>query len=88
MFERIGQVATAVAALTGTWWAFIRWRKQDELFPRIVFEVSANFVGMQGECVVTELVAVLDNKGQVPLKIRDFTFKLRGLPRSERFENA
>jgi len=81
-FELIGKIATGVAALAGAWWAFMKWRKQDELFPRIGFEVSANFVGIHGDHVVTELVAVLENRGQVPLKIRHFSFKLRGLSKS------
>ncbi|WP_437522582.1 hypothetical protein WME79_31900 [Sorangium sp. So ce726] len=79
IFELIGKLATGIAALAGAWWAVVRWRKQDELFPRVNFEVSANFVGFHGDSVITELVAVLENKGQVPLKIRPFSFKVRGL---------
>ncbi len=81
-FELIGKIVTGVAAPAGAWWAFMKWRKQDALFPRINFEVSANFVGVQGDHIVTELVAVLENKGEVPLKIRHFSFKLRGLDSS------
>src|SRR5688500_2881478 len=87
-FEWIGKVATGIAALAGGYWAVVKWLRQDELFPRVDFEVSANFVGLQGEHVVTELVAVLDNKGQVPLKIRNFTFILRGLSRSASVEKG
>lgn len=87
-FELIGKIATGLAALTGTWWAFVKWRRQDELFPRINFEVSANFVGLQGDHVVTELVAVLENKGQVPLKIHHFSFKLRGLSNAAAIEKG
>ncbi len=87
-FEIIGKIVTGVAALAGAWWAFIKWRKQDALFPRINFEVSANFVGVQDDHIVTELVAVLENKGEVPLKIRHFSFKLRGLGRSAAIEKG
>jgi hypothetical protein len=88
VFETIGKATTGAAALVGGYWALIRWRSQDELFPRVDFEVSANFLGMQGDFVVTELVAVLENKGQVPLRIRNFTFKLRGLNRSATVETG
>jgi hypothetical protein len=87
-FELIGKIVTGAAALTGGWWAFVKWRRQDELFPRINFEVSANFVGLQGDHVVTELVAVLENKGQVPLKIHHFSFKLRGLSKAGAIEKG
>lgn len=79
VFEFLGKAVTGIAALVGAYWAFVKWRRQDELFPRVNFEVSANFLGLHGEHVVTELVAVLENKGQVPLKIHNFTFKLLGL---------
>lgn len=88
IFELIGKVATGAAAFAGSWWALIKWRKQDALFPRINFEVSANFVGIQGDHIVMELVAVLENKGEVPLKIRRFSFKLRGLSKSAAIERG
>src|SRR5712664_2517816 len=88
IFELIGKVATGGAALIGAWWALIRWKRQDELFPRINFEVSANFLGFQGDKIISELVAVLENKSQVPLKIRNFSFKLRGLGVSDALEKG
>ena len=88
IFEFIGKLVTGGAAIVGVFWALLKWKKQDELFPRINFEVSANFLGFQDDKVITELVAVLENKGQVPLKISDFSFKLRGLRVSDRLEKG
>jgi hypothetical protein len=48
---------------------------------RVAFEVSVSFLGLQAGRIVCELVATLENKGVVPLRIRDFNFKLLGLPK-------
>lgn len=82
LFEFIGKGVTAVAAIAAAWWAFEKWRRQDEHFPRMFFEVTANFLGMQNDQWIVEVIAVLENKGVVPLKIKSFGFVLRGLRRS------
>jgi hypothetical protein len=79
LFELLGKFVTAVAAVVGAWWAVEKWWRRDEHFPRVYFEVSANFLGSRDEHIVLELIATLENKGLVPLKIRDFSFKLLGL---------
>ena len=79
LFSVIGMITSTVLPLIAAWWAFEKWRRTDEHFPRVAFEVSVNFLGARDECVVCELVATLENKGVVPLKIREFTFVLRGL---------
>lgn len=79
LFEFLGKAVTAAAAVVGTWWAFEKWRRRDEHFPRVFFEVSANFLGSNDDHVLVELLATLENKGVVPLKIRNFSFKLFGL---------
>lgn len=78
-FEVLGRVASVLAALAGGWWAFEKWRKREEHFPRVYFEVSVNFLGISQGQIIAELVATLENKGVVPLKIRAFTFKVLGL---------
>ena len=79
LFELIGKALTAAAAIAGGWWAVEKWRRRDEHFPRMFFEVSANFLGTQNGQWIVEVVALLENKGVVPLKIRHFGFVLRGL---------
>jgi len=88
LFEFIGKGVTVVAAIAGGWWAFEKWRKRDEHFPRMFFEVSANFLGKQNSQWVVEVVAVLENKGVVPLKIKSFGFVLRGLRASSPLERG
>lgn len=87
-FEFIGKGVSVVAAIAGGWWAIEKWRKRDEHFPRIYFEVSANFIGVQKGQFVTELVPTLDNKGIVPLKVKDFSFKLLGLKETDHLEKG
>lgn len=78
-FELVGKVTTVIATIAAGWWAILSWRKKNELFPRVYFEVSVNFIGWhQGE-IVAEVVATLENKGIVPLKIKHFGFKVRAL---------
>ncbi|OVE79270.1 hypothetical protein BVY01_02945 [bacterium I07] len=83
LFEFIGKAATAGAAVIGAWWAFEKWRRRDEHFPRIYFEVSVNFLGSKDEFILVELIATLENKGVVPLKISNFSFKLLGLKETD-----
>ena len=76
----IGSKIIAFAALIiGAWWGVVKYLKRDEHFPRVVFEVSANFVGKQDGKMIYEVLAQLENKGVVPLKIKDLKFKVRGL---------
>jgi hypothetical protein len=79
IFEAFGKAVSVLAAAAGGWWAIEKWRKRDEHFPRVFFEVGVNFIGDRDGQIVAELVATLENKGVVPLKIRRFNFKLLGL---------
>lgn len=76
---QIGQISTLILSLAAAAWAFRKWWIRDELFPRMAFEVSVNFVGCKDGEMVCELVAMLENKGIVPLKIKNLTFVLRGI---------
>jgi hypothetical protein len=88
VFELIGQTVSIVSVVVGGWWALEKWRRRDEHFPRIYFEVSANFIGVQDDQFVTELVASLENKGVVPLQIEDFSFRLLGLKTTDNLEKG
>jgi hypothetical protein len=65
--------------LIGTWWGVVKFLKRDEHFPRVEFEVAANFIGSQDGKLVLEVLAKIENKGFVPLRIKDLNFKVRGL---------
>lgn len=76
---KIDQLIATILVICGAVWAFEKWWRRDEHFPRMVFEVDVNFIGRKDEKIVCELVAVLENKGVVPMKLKSFTFQLRGL---------
>jgi hypothetical protein len=88
LFELLGKTVSVLAAVAGGWWAIEKWRKRDEHFPRVFFEVGANFVGIKDGQVLVELVATLENKGVVPLRVRHFTFKLLGLKTSDQLNRG
>lgn len=83
VFEFVGKGATLAATVAAGWWAVVGWRRRNELFPRVYFEISAKFVGWHQGKAVTEIVAVLENKGVVPLRIKRFGFKVRALMRAD-----
>ena len=74
--------------LVGIGWGIAKFLKRDEHFPHIFFEVSANFVGVQGDQNLFEVLALLENKGVVPIKIRDLNFKVRGLYQQDPLEKG
>jgi hypothetical protein len=79
LVDTIQKGLASLAILGGGWWFAVKFLRREEHFPRIGFEVSANFLGIQKENIVTEVIATLENTGIVPLKIHTFTFKLRAL---------
>jgi hypothetical protein len=83
-----GTLLTTVAAVVAAFWAFRKWRARDELFPRVEFNVAVNFIGAKDGSVVCELVAVLENKGVTPIRIRHLRFLLRGLERQDKLEHG
>lgn len=85
----IGSKIIAFAALIiGAWWGVVKYLKRDEHFPRVVFEISANFVGNHDGKMLYEVLAQLENKGVVPLKIKDLKFKVRGLYEEDELEEG
>lgn len=72
----------------GIGWGLIKFLKRDEHFPHIFFEVSANFVGVQDNQNLFEVLALLENKGVAPIKIRDLNFKVRGLFQQDRLKQG
>jgi hypothetical protein len=83
-----GKLLTTLIAVAAAVWAFQKWRARDELFPRVFFEVSINFIGTRDDEIVCELVTILENKGIVPLKLRNMSFAVRGLFVSDALERG
>lgn len=79
VWVQAGQIVTALIGIGAVVWAFRKWWLRDEHFPRIVFEVTVNFIGHKDGKLVCELVASLENKGVVPINFKEMTFLLRGI---------
>jgi hypothetical protein len=79
LIDTASNIIAFAALVIGAWWGIVKFLKRDEHFPRVMFEVSANFVGVQDNQILFEVLAVIENKGVVPLKINDFNFKVRAL---------
>jgi hypothetical protein len=86
--DTVSKIISFGVLLVGVVWGILKFIKRDEHFPHVFFEVSANFVGVQDNQNLFEVLAFLENKGVVPIKIRDLNFKVRGLFQQEQLEKG
>jgi hypothetical protein len=72
-------LAAIVACASGIWalHAHLRRREHD---PRIQFRVYVKLVGHHDRHWVAELLAIVENRGQVPHRMSGLTIDLKGLP--------
>ncbi len=82
IIEYIKVGSSLIAILAGIY-AFYKYFKRDELFPRVQFDVDVNFIGFQNDEIIIEIVAVLENRGVVPIKLNDLEFSLRSIKNGE-----
>ncbi|BDX06507.1 hypothetical protein [Planctobacterium marinum] len=75
---------SALVAVLGGLWAVYKFYKRDEHFPRVQFDVDINFIGEKSEQHIIEVVAYLENKGVVPIKLTELEFSLRGLKHDDK----
>lgn len=78
-FEFFGKGVAILVALFGLYCAFEKWWKREEHFPRVNFDLNAELIDHKDGKIILNIVATLENKGQVPLKIKEFVCELRGL---------
>lgn len=79
----IASLATTFALAVGGYWTYSRFIKQREGFAFINFTVDINFVGMQSNWWIVELVAYLENRGKVRHEFSDLSFDLAALYASD-----
>jgi hypothetical protein len=84
----VSKIISFGVLLVGIIWGVIKFLRRDEHFPHIYFEVSANFVGEQDNQNLFEVLALLENKGVVPIKIKELKFKVRGLFQRDQIEKG
>jgi len=76
-------LATVFGLAVAGVWAYRRYVLQAERWPHVATSAEVNFVGRQEGRWLVELVAVLDNRGKVEHRVKDFTFDLSGLRRED-----
>lgn len=79
-------VISGLAILVAGSWAFRKYVLRLEDDPRIEFFVDVNFVGLEGDEWVVEILAFIENKGDVPHTIKEIYFGLRALERGKKIE--
>lgn len=77
------KVGSSLIAIIAGIYALYKYFKRDELFPRIQFDVDIHFIGSQNDEVVLEIIALIENKGVVPIKLDDLRFSLRSIKADE-----
>lgn len=78
-FEIIGKATTLIGAVLGLIWAFEKWWRREEHFPRVNFDIEIEHVDQTDEFYLINVLAKLENKGVVPLRIKDFVCEIRGI---------
>lgn len=74
-----GSIAALLIAGVGAFWGVVKIFKRAEHYPRVNLQLSCSVVGQRGPSVLCDLRASIDNKGNVPIRIKSFEFNLRGI---------
>jgi hypothetical protein len=85
-FEYLGKGISLIAAIFGFYWALEKWWKREEHFPRINFDLDVEVIDRRAGYIVLNIISTLENKGHVPLKIREFVCELRGISITDSLE--
>lgn len=85
-FKYMGVAVTGIGSISGSIWAFRKWWVRDEHFPRVAFDLKVNFIDEVDSQHIVEVIAILENKGVVPLRICNFTCDIRGIKEGEKLQ--
>ena len=82
----LSSLATMLAFIVGGLWAYKRFVRTREAWPKIEFSVDIALIKKQGGFWVVEAIACIENKGQVRHSIKEFTFDIRYMLASDPIE--
>jgi hypothetical protein len=71
-----------LVVLGGVVWAFIRFRNEDPLYPRIEFDIKSEFFGPQSNAYLTSFTISANNKGNVEHKFTEIRIRVRGIKKN------
>ncbi|MCY1663356.1 hypothetical protein [Chryseobacterium sp. SL1] len=83
--EIIEAAFTSIAIIIGGGWTFWRFVLHREDHPKIQFDIDINFISLQNEQILFEVLLIIENKGLVRHKIdaKTFTLKMRYLTKDD-----
>ena len=68
-FAALQSLATVISFIIGGIWVFRKYINHQERFPHIEFSADINFIGLQGEWWIVELIGIIENKGKCQHRI-------------------
>ncbi len=71
--------ATIISFIIGGVWVYRRYIRQQENYPNIEFSADINFIGEQADWIIIELIGLIENKGKVQHKMKEFKFDLNAI---------
>lgn len=72
-------IITITASFFGIYCAIDKWIKRKEHFPRVNFDITIQIIDFHDDKIILNVIASVDNKGYVPLKIKNFKCELLGI---------
>jgi len=71
--------ATIASFIIGGIWVYWKFIRQQEKYPNIEFLADIDFIGIQDDWWVVEIIATVDNKGKTQHKMNEFKFDLNAI---------
>lgn len=84
----IESILTSLAILIGGGWAFYRFILNREGSPKIEFNLDLRVLGRENGNILLEVISIIENKGRVRHRVRDFTFSLLILKKEQKIEKG
>ena len=72
-------IVTILSIIVGGWWVYAKFVRAQEKYPNIEFSADINVIGEQGDALIVELIAYVENKGKAQHRMEEFNFDLNGL---------
>ena len=91
-FKNLGSalqsIATIASFIIGGIWVYLKFIRQQEKYPNIEFLADIEFVGEQGDYLIAEIIATIDNKGKAQHRMNDFRFDVNALFPHDKVETS
>lgn len=86
--DLIGSVAAILIAVFGAIWAIRKAVRRSEHHPRVNLQLAFVIIGSRGNDILCELRASIDNRGNVPIRMKSFQFNVRSIDDAGPFEHG